>query len=323
MACESSPWEIPEEKKTVSQKWKRFDLSLLQHKEAPWNAETMKQWKKEFPQFLPLYTQGIMRFGPWQQKATQQTFQEFLNDKDVSELLDKLKSVYPEGALEKEQTELSNAFSAYQYYFPQGQVPQVITFSSVLTYNTIADDSLLGIGLDMYLGGDFEVYPQAGIPKYKFKHFDDRYMTSDAMKAWLMTEFPTQGGQNLLEQMIYYGKINYLLQAFFPDKPDHVFLNYNQQEYNWCKENEEEIWFHFVNMDLLHSIENHQIRKYLGDAPFIAGFPEGSPGRVGQWMGYQIVKAYIDQEGNPSLERLMQEKNADRILQESNYKPKR
>jgi len=78
-----------------------------------------------------------------------------------------------------------------------------------------------------------------------------------------------------------------------------------------------------VDMNLLHNRENHQLRKYLGEAPFIAGFPEGSPGRVGQWLGYQIVKDFMEQKQKLSLQELMNIDNADLILQESNYKPKR
>lgn len=322
-ACDRSPWQIPEDSKTIKQKWKRFDLSLIDYKQKQLTKSSFEQLQKEYPRFLPLYIQGIMRFGAFNQAQTRHTFEKFLQDQDVWQLLEKVKETFPDSEIKDLENELSDAFSTYHYYFPQNQIPEVFSFSSALTYNTIADDSLLGVGLDMYLGGDYEVYAQAGIPKYKFKHFEKKYIASDAMKAWLMTEFYANGGQNLLEQMIYHGKITYLLEAFFPKRAAHIFLNYNEQEYNWCVENEKEIWFHFVDMDLLHTMDVYQVRKYLGDAPFISGFPDGSPGRVGQWMGYQIVKAYMKQQKEPSLIELMKQQNADLILQESNYKPRR
>ena len=76
-------------------------------------------------------------------------------------------------------------------------------------------------------------------------------------------------------------------------------------------------------MELLHTSDNNKIKKYLGDAPFVAGFPEGSPGRVGQWIGWQIVAAYMDKNKNVSLAQLMKTQNADLILQQSKYKPQR
>ena len=321
-ACNQSNWEIPKENYTVEREWIRFDLSLIEKAENTLSAESYSQWEKEYPRFLPLYVQGVMRFGPPNQGGIQ-TFSQFLNDEDINELFQKVKSTYGNSTFEQEQAQLNKAFSRFQYHFPEAQIPEVYTFLSAFTYTTVADDSLLGIGLDMYLGKDYKKYAQAGIPKYKFKYFEREYMVADAMRAWLVSEFNRAGGSNLLSQMIYQGKIAFLMHAFLYELPDHLLINYTQEELTWCEENEAEIWFHFVEMELLHTMENHLIRKYMGEAPFIAGFPEGSPGRVGQWMGYKIVEAFMKSNPNTTLKQLIEMDNADLLLQQSNYKPKR
>jgi len=323
LSCQNDRWEIPADQFTVKREWKRFDQDLyrLTNKEvdtAKWN-----QLESNYPRFLPLYTQGIMRFGTPKQVKTVEQFQDFVNDTDIASLIEDVSEAYPKESLQAEKFNLDQAFSRFKYFFPERTVPAVYTFLSALTYHTVVDDSLLGIGLDMYLGKEYSVYPKAGIPKYKFKHFEQKYLVADAMRAWVVSEFPLKGGGNLLEQMIYHGKVAYLLRALLPNKSEHVLVTYTEKEYDWCLNNEAEIWFHFVDMNLLHNRENHQLRKYLGEAPFIAGFPEGSPGRVGQWLGYQIVKDFMEQKQKLSLQELMNIDNADLILQESNYKPKR
>jgi hypothetical protein len=322
-SCQNNRWEIPADQPTVKRDWKRFDLDLYGLSEKKLEASDWEQLEKSYPRFLPLYTQGVMRFGAVNSPEALGQLNDFTKDADIATLLNEVAQAYPDGSLQAEKSQLDQAFSSFAYFFPERRVPAVYTFVSALTYHTVVDDSLLGIGLDMYLGKDYPVYPQAGIPKYKFKHFEQDYLVADAMRAWLVSEFPLVGGGNLLEQMIYHGKIAYLLNAFLPELPEHLLLTYTQQEYDWCISNEADIWFHFVDMNLLHNRENHQLRKYLGEAPFIAGFPEGSPGRVGQWLGYQIVKDFMAQNPKMSLPDLMKLDQADLILQESNYKPKR
>lgn len=192
---------------------------------------------------------------------------------------------------------------------------------SAFTYSTVVDDSLLVIGLDNYLGAEFPLYPQAGIPEYKFSHFSKEYIVADALKAWILTEFPADAAQNLLEQMVYQGRVLYLLSAFLPETKEHILLDYKEEELIWSQENAEEIWAHFLEFELFFETENQKIRKYMGDAPFIPGFPEGSPGRIGEWLGFEIVKEFMDRNKELSLADLMKINEANKILRESKYKP--
>tara|TARA_B110000503_G_scaffold108752_1_gene162674 strand:+ start:6244 stop:7266 length:1023 start_codon:yes stop_codon:yes gene_type:complete len=322
-SCDSNRFEVATEKITLEQDYWRFDLDVMGVKNDGVSQEEWDLLNEKYPNFLPLYVEGIMGFGRMNDPLIVNIFNQYLNNKDILEVLDQVKEIYPEGSLKPEFADLEDAFKRYHYYFPERIVPNVVTMTAAFNYATAADDQVLAIGLDMYLGSNFEIYPKIGIPKYKFQNFDRLYIVPDAMKAWLLTEFETAGGQDLLEQMIYYGKVAYLLEAFLPNYEKHLFFNYSQEDLAWCQDNEGPIWFHFIDLELLFSTENHQIRKYMGDAPFVAGFPEGSPGRVGQWVGYQLVKSFMDNNQDVGLEGLMEIQDANRILRMSNYKPQR
>lgn len=323
VSCNNNKWEVDVESITTELVFSRFELDLLAASTEGISAKELAQLHQKYPQFLPLYVEGIMGFGRIDDPNLLPMMNQFVSNKDINELLQKVKQDFPENDLKSEFEEIENSFKRFHYYFPERIVPKVVTMTAAFNYATAADDSVLAIGLDTYLGGDYEVYPQIGIPKYKFQNFDRKYLTTDAMKAWLLTEFETAGGQNLLEQMVFHGKAAYLLSAFMPEAEEHLFFNYSKVDFDWCKENEGPIWFHFIDMELLFASENHQIRKYMGDAPFVAGFPEGSPGRVGQWVGFQLVKSYMENNTDVTLSQLMETQDANKILRKSNYKPRR
>ena len=106
-----------------------------------------------------------------------------------------------------------------------------------------------------------------------------------------------------------------------PKAPNSIKISYNEAQLNWCDNNEEPVWFYFIDNDLLYTKETTEIIKYMGEAPFIQGFPDGSPGRIGHWLGWQIVKAYMEKNPTITIEKLMLNDNAQQILNASKYKP--
>jgi hypothetical protein len=60
---------------------------------------------------------------------------------------------------------------------------------------------------------------------------------------------------------------------------------------------------------------------YLNEAPFTAPVSQDSPGRVGTWVGWQIVKSYMDKNKNVSLQQLVSENNYQQLLEKSDYRP--
>lgn len=321
MACGEGRWQADIEGKNVNLDWQRFELDLFEAAEDGLTESEVSELRKLYPQLLPLYSQAIMRFGKLGTEESLQTLEKFTSDKNILDLYGEVEKHFPRNGLEAEIDQLEEAFLRLQYHFPEQSIPKVKSMISAFTYSTVADDSILVIGLDNYLGKDFRLYPEAGIPAYKFSHFSKEYIVPDAIKAWLLTEFPADGAQNLIEQMIYHGKLIYLTSALLAETEEYLLLDYELKDLEWCQENSVDIWAHFLEMELLFATENQKLRKYLGDAPFIPGFPEGSPGRVGQWVGYEIVKRFMDKQPNLSLSDLMEIEDANRILRESKYKP--
>ena len=78
-----------------------------------------------------------------------------------------------------------------------------------------------------------------------------------------------------------------------------------------------------IDQELLYSSDPLVIRKYMQDGPFTAGLPEGSPAMLGKWVGWQIVRNYMQKNDDVTLSNLFGVTDSQVILSQSGYKPKK
>ena len=226
------------------------------------------------------------------------------------------------------QKELTKAFQFVIYYYPKYKPGNIITFVGPFDAPGVASTNTgLAIGLQQYAGKDFSVY-QSGqgqelFPLYISRRFAPQYITANCMKAVVQDLFPDQSGsKTLVEQMIEKGKQWYLLDKFLPTTADSIKTGYTQQQLNWCNENEGLIWTYIIKNEDLNSLNPVTIQTYIGEGPFTQGFSqELSPGNMGQWIGWQIVKKYVSKNPYMTPEEVMK-MDAGKILEEAKYKPK-
>ena len=147
-------------------------------------------------------------------------------------------------------------------------------------------------------------------------------LAMDAMRGWVQSEWEQDPSQSdLLSQMIYKGKILYLLHNFMPEAPDSILTGYTGSQVKWCESNEKQTWSFFIDQNLLFSNDPQQIAKLIQDGPSTNGFPAGSPGAIGQWIGWKIIDAYMKKNSSITLNQLMMNNDYRKIFNESKYKP--
>jgi gliding motility-associated lipoprotein GldB len=299
---------------------KRFDQELFNFKTdiAPSDVEDLN---KKYKLFFQDYTEGVINIGSVKNPNINYQLNSFVNDSYIKEIKTDVDKLYAD--FSPYQKELENAFKHYKYYFPKKSTPEIVTYISGFNYAITTDSkTYLGIGLDMFLGNNYDAYAQLGLPKYKTSFMNKDNLVSGALLGWIATEFELkEPNANLLSEMIHQGKILFLLDALIPDASDTVKISYTEDQLQWCENNGEQVWFYFIDNELLYTKETTEIIKYMGESPFIQGFPEGSPGRIGHWQGWQIVKAYMKKNPSISLEQLINETDAQKILNDSKYKP--
>jgi hypothetical protein len=229
------------------------------------------------------------------------------------------------------------AFQFVKYYFPGYKVPIIVTVVGPIdalaqANNGYTPDFLgpdfLGISLQFYLGRNFSLYTETFFmenvaPEYRSRRFSKEYITADAMQLVVDDLFQDKSTNlPLIEQMIEKGKQWFLLDKFLPSAPDSIKTGYTQQQLNWCHENEGLIWSYLVKNEDLNSLNPAVIQTYIGEGPFTQGFSqELSPGNIGQWIGWQIVKKFVSK--NPGMKpQDVMKTEARKILEEAKYKPK-
>ncbi len=292
------------------------------------NMETGKKHQEMMLQygiFYKRYLENITGIGLVNDPAISYGLNAFLGDQYIREIYLDAEKKFSDN-LEGECKELSEAFKYSKYYFPAMVVPEVVTFVSGFQYSVAVTDSVLGLGLDMYLGSDYKNYPKAGFPLYKIAQLKREFIVPDAMKSWLMTEFfssENQNPKNLLDQMIQNGKVMYLLDAVLPKINDTLKIGFTLAQITWCQKNEFNIWAHLVDNQLLFNTDPTIINKFFNEAPFTSGLPKESPPKTGVWAGWQIVKSFMENNPDVSIPELIKIQNPQDILTKSKYKPRK
>jgi hypothetical protein len=223
--------------------------------------------------------------------------------------------------------DLKKDFQFVKYYFPDYKVPVLVTYIGPLDAPGVAlTRNRLAIGLQQYAGKDFPGYQtnevQQMYPAYISRRFDAEYIPANCIKAVADDLFPDKSnGKPLVEQMIEKGKQWWLLDKLMPTTPDSLKTGYTQKQLEWCKNNEGLIWNYFVTNESLESIEPDMIQNYIGESPTTQGMPQSSPGNIGQWVGWQIVKKFATKNASLKPAEIMNTP-ARKILMEAKYKPK-
>ena len=102
-----------------------------------------------------------------------------------------------------------------------------------------------------------------------------------------------------------------------PEDDKNLKFRYSNDELAWCQQNEKNIWETVVNQNLLYSKDKKQLNHFISIAPFTKGLPKESPSGVGIWLGYRIVKDYVE-KNCVDVKALINEKNVKNILKSYN-----
>ncbi|TAJ14151.1 gliding motility protein GldB [Marinilabiliaceae bacterium JC017] len=276
--------------------------------------------KKTYGNFLETYSQGIINIGSSKAPEYPQYLKSFLEydaNRDVFRACD---SAFTD--LSNLQKSLNKAFSYYNYYFPEKDIPAIYLHISGFNQSIVADSGLISLSIEKYLGEQCQFYEWLTIPKYLRKKMVPEKMVPDVMKAMAMIDFPYNDSINdVLNNMIYQGQVLHFIKKTNPDIQDTLLFDYSKSQLEWCEKHESEMWQFMVENKHLFNNERFIIQKYVGDSPFSYYLGQDSPGRAGIFLGYQIVNAYMKQSPKKSLKGLMQETDGHKILTQSRYRP--
>lgn len=298
----------------------RFDRALMNVNAATaWND--IRLLYDEYPVFMSVWTENILGIPVADTAYLASTLPQFLEDTVYGfyETNQRARELFAD--TRDIERDLDGAFTRIHYLYPQWPVPQLYLFISGFNASILFVDDDLAAGIDMYLGSDWKYYNQV-VHQYQRQTMRKECLAMDVTSAYLFRHIDyTSSKSRLLEQMMYRGKVMYLLSRLFDKAKEWEVMGWSKEQWQWCERNERAIWNHIMDKRDLFRTETMVLNSYLNDGPFTAEISQDSPGRVGTWIGWHIARSYMEHHPKLSLQELMAEGDAQKILEQSYYKP--
>lgn len=305
----------------------RFDKALLSLTEAD-SIQTragVEEMYIEYPTFTATFTEDVLGIPMEDTAYLCHVLPQFLSDTlyGFRQTNDRCLALFGDDAVLEEQviTPLARAFGRLHHLYPDWHIPTLYFYVSGFNAALfLTEDEDVAIGLDMYLGSDYEYYNRV-VYDYQKYMMRPECIPMDVVSACLGHYIPYTSPQNrLIDKMIYRGKIMWLLSELFDNPDEWEVIGYRKEQYDWAKRNEAAIWQMMIDKKDLWKTEQLVLTSYLNDGPFTSEISQDAPARLGIWMGMRIVRSYMA-NNDVSIAELMLNGDSQQILEDSNYRP--
>ncbi len=319
IACKRNPLKvdisgIEEEVEIVRFEEELFNLSL---------KDTLKELaglRDRHPGFFDLFTWKVIGIGGIEDEYFPELMSEFLTDTMIMSVMSLVNEEFADFSDIK--NDFIKAFKYYKFHFPEKDLPTIFTMVSGFNQSVVTAENIIGVSLDKYLGSDCSYYTMLStVPLYKLHNMHSGKLVSDVVYVWGLTEFEPVEATTVLDNIIYQGKLMYFTDALLPDMHDTLKIGYTADQLQWCVDNEAQMWNFLVENKMLYSNRRMDILRYINDGPYTTGFPLESPPRTGIWIGWQIVRRYMEKQQDITLSELMNNNDYQQILNDSRYYP--
>lgn len=184
-------------------------------------------------------------------------------------------------------------------------------------------DSVMLIGLNHYLGADYEGYESFGAERVQKT---PERMAVEAVSAMVMGEYPFEAdanGVSLLQMMLYDGAVTAAVKEALPEKKMYDLLGMDSGTIAQAEGEEREIWRALAEKGLLFSTDISVNSRLMMPAEHSDRIYPGCPGRAARYIGWRIVESYMKRNPEASLSYLLQPEfyNSPDALRLSAYNP--
>lgn len=323
LSCKNSRLDVDVSRINVKPVIYRFEQELFHARLDHFEADLMPVYLRD-TMFFNIYADNILayqRFNPVYNRFD--SLRNFVQQPVIRKLYVEVQKKFAQsGALEEELTE---ALKHFKFYFPETTIPSFTTIIDEVGTKVRLFPKSIVLSLDHFLGEDFDGYK--AIPElntYQIRRMREEYIVPTLMYALYHYSFEQQEShKTFLAAMIEEGKVQYFMDAMQPDKPDTIKREYTAKQLQFCLDNQKEIWNHFASKKLFFDGNEQDYRSYMTDGPFTIApdVPASSAPRLGIYVGWEIVRHYMEKHPEISLKQLISERDYQKILRESNYHP--
>ena len=289
------------------------------------NQEQLSNLKLKYGKFFCLYLERILNAGPCDSLSTAQMVQGFVGHSDFQDLKTEIQKNYPQERLDSLHEKILESALRMQTLVPNMKLPQLIWMNSGFNIGAYSTDEYLAVGLDFYLGNENRITKSVPFPQYQKDDMTRAQLVPNAIKNlayyYLLKSDTIQHENDMLSEMIFHGKAHYLTWLAFEEIQDSTLMAWTTKEYTWTQGHQLNVWKEIARQEVLFSKNRVEVQKWFEYGPFTnaENVPQESAPQLGVFMGFQMVKSYMEKHPEIPVDRLMKEDNAQKILQA--YKP--
>ena len=317
VSCSSDPLDVDVSDVSIDIKFIDMDSAFVNSSPSQL-LEMCKKYKTDIKDIYEYQIGHCWPIGNIPTKDIDDSIKAYLSHPYMVRLENRIKETFGDKA--EMQNKIVDGFKHLKFHFPEKDMPESVVFiNSGFAGSAISMEKDIAVGLERYLGNNVDVIQE--LPPDEFyawikEAMDRQFLERDVMASWIMTniiEEPKSG--SLVENIVYWGKIIYLVEACYPEDSENTIIRYSQEDYDWSIENELAYWEYLVKQELLFKLDDRTKMNMLREGPFTPGLPEVGPDRLGQYLGWRMVRQYMENHSDLSLKELIN-KNYNSILQE-------
>lgn len=304
----------------VPLKIERLDRDLFQA--AAGSGNFGLQLYAQYGEFFRLYAEDVLEAAALEDPRLPMVLRQFTQDPDWSTVQREADSVFTDMATQE--AGFKEAFGRLKALFPDSLVPRIIAYNSGFNYGVLPLDSVLGFGVEWFVGKESTVVRHLSpevFPQYRKDRMWPGMLVPSVVKGWLLVHYArdTRDG-DLLENLVETGKVMALLDALLPGTDPALKFAFTPDQLAWCEAHEFNIWREIVGKELLYTKDGRQVDRFMKDGPFTSGLPRESPGHIGEWIGFRMVASYLRAHPQVTFAELFAMDDAQAILK--TYKPR-
>ncbi|MEQ1745825.1 MAG: hypothetical protein ABMA02_10385 [Saprospiraceae bacterium] len=306
---------------SVPVKVHRFDQDLFALDTANLQAG-LDQLAQKHPDFLPFFLNEIAHDQTNPNETPIEAIAGFVTAPQVRRLNDSCQATFSD--LTRLTADLEQMLRYYRYHFPERPLPQFTTAVTEFVGDAYAvNDSTVMIGLDMFLGEYFSGYNPDYFPQYLRRQFDPKYVPIKVALALASHIVGPPPGERIIDYMVNNGKVLHVMDLLLPEVPESTKMGYTQEQLDGCYANEQGVWARLLELNVLHQPLNNKNQKIVMPSPSTDIVFQESPGEIGNWVGWQVVKAYLQRYPETTVQALLSFRDSQQFLEKAKYKPKR
>lgn len=270
----------------------------------------------EFSLQTSMLIEDVLAIGSVQDPGIDRKLRAFYRDSIVQSLYREVRRQY--GDLDTEEGLLYDAFTALKEADSTFVVPTIYTQVCALNESIIINDSVIGVGLDKYLGADFPLYKNYYYT-WQRRSMERDQIVSDILFYYLADQYDAFQNRTLLDRIIFAGKMHWIIASLL-DKPLYEEMNFSGDRLKWCVDHEKEVWRSLKNSKLLESTDWVRTMEFIEPRECTPTFGKESSDQLGLWLGAQIVDSYMKHNKNVQWQELLHT-DSKIIYQNSGYNP--